>query len=85
MGRVDIEPMWTGDQEADRSTVEKRQGGGAVSTFDKGLVVAAVVGAVLIGLWALHAVVGMILLGLKIVVLVVVVALIVRIVHAVRH
>jgi hypothetical protein len=68
------------------STVEKRRSGG-MATLDSALVAAAVIGGVLVVLWAVHAVVGLLLFGLKVVVLVVVVALAVRLVHAVsrRH
>ncbi len=63
------------------STVERHRSGG-ISTMDKALVGVAVVGGVLLVLWLANAVVGALLFGFKIVVLVVVVALIVRLVHA---
>jgi hypothetical protein len=67
------------------STVEKRRSGG-LAGLDTALVAAAVVGGILVVLWAAHAVVGMLLFGFKVVVFVVVVALVVRLVHAVtRH
>ncbi|MDA8267915.1 MAG: hypothetical protein M0Z63_06030 [Actinomycetota bacterium] len=66
------------------STIERRRSGG-VAKVDRALGIAAVVGGVLVVLWALHAVVGMLLFGLKVVVLVVVVALLVRLVRAVRR
>jgi fatty acid desaturase len=60
---------------------ERSTKGSGMSLLDTGLVVAAVVGAVLVVLWLLHAVVGLILFGFKVAVLVVVVAVIVRLVH----
>lgn len=60
--------------------VEKRRGGG-LSTIDKGLVLAGIVGGVFVVLWVARAVVGVALFAFKIVVLVVVVALVVRLFH----
>lgn len=67
------------------STVEKRRGG-PMAALDTALVAAAVIGGILLVLWVVGAVVGLLRLGFEIVVLVVVVALVVRLVHAVsRH
>jgi hypothetical protein len=52
-----------------------------LSLLDTALVVAAVVGGILVLLWLAHAVVGLILFAIKIAILVVVVAVIVRVVH----
>ena len=60
--------------------IEKRRSGG-MSTLDKGLVLAGIVGGVFVLLWVVRAVVGLALFTFKIVILVVVVALIVRLVH----
>ncbi|HUY23434.1 MAG TPA: hypothetical protein VMV22_13940 [Acidimicrobiales bacterium] len=65
---------------SDRSTK-----GSGLSLLDTALVVAGVVGGVLVVLWLVHAVVGMLLFGFKVAVLVVVVAVIVRLVHAVTR
>ena len=56
--------------------------GSGLSLLDTGLVVAGVVGGVLVVLWIVHAVVGALLFGFKVAVVVVVVALAVRVVHA---
>lgn len=68
------------------STVEKRRGGG-LALLDTALVVAGIVGAVLILLWVVGAVVGLVLFAVKVAVLAVVVVLGVRLVHALmrRH
>jgi len=58
---------------------ETRKSSG-MKTFDRVLMVAGVIGAVLIALWALHAIVGLVLFFFKIIVLVVIVAVIVRLV-----
>lgn len=55
--------------------------GSGMSLLDTALVVAAVVGGILVVLWLAHAVVGLILFAIKIAILVVVVAVIVRVVH----
>jgi len=60
----------------------KRSG---LSVLDTALVVAAVVGGIFVVLWIAHAVIGLVLLAFKIAILVVVVAVIVRVVHAVRR
>lgn len=62
------------------SAVEKKKGSG-IGVIDTVLVTAAVVGGILVLLWAVHAVVGLILFVFKVAILVVVVAVIVRIVH----
>jgi hypothetical protein len=62
------------------STSETKKGSG-MSLLDTALVVAAVVGGILVVLWLAHAVVGLILFAIKIAILVVVVAVIVRVVH----
>jgi hypothetical protein len=61
--------------------LEKRKGSG-VSVLDAVLVTAAVVGGVLVLLWALKVVAGLILFAFKLAIVVVVVAVIIRIVHA---
>lgn len=61
-------------------SIERRRGG-AISTLDKALVAAGVVGGILVILWAVHAVLGLALFAFKVAVLVVVVALAVRLVH----
>jgi hypothetical protein len=55
--------------------------GSGLSLFDTALVAAAVVGGVLVVLWLAHAVVGFVLFLIKIAILVVVIAAIVRLVH----
>ncbi|HXQ75736.1 MAG TPA: hypothetical protein VN791_04515 [Acidimicrobiales bacterium] len=60
--------------------LEKKKGSG-VGVLDAVLVTAAVVGGVLVLLWALKVVAGLILFAFKLAILVVVVAVIVRIVH----
>lgn len=54
---------------------------GRMSTLDKALVGAGVVGGIFVILWVAHAVLGLVLFAFKVVVLVVVVALVVRLVH----
>jgi uncharacterized membrane protein len=54
---------------------------GALSTLDKGLVVAGIVGGIFVVLWVARAVVGLALFAFKVAVLVVVVALAIRLVH----
>jgi hypothetical protein len=67
------------------SDVEKKKGSG-IGLLDTVLVAAAVVGGVLVLLWALKAVAGLILFAFKLAILVVVVLVIVRIVHVfTRH
>jgi hypothetical protein len=61
--------------------LEKRKGS-RVSVLDTVLVTAAVVGGVLVLLWALKAVAGLILFAFKLAIIVVVVAVIIRIIHA---
>jgi len=61
--------------------LEKRKGS-KVSVLDAVLVTAAVVGGVLVLLWALKVVAGLILFAFKLAIVVVVVAVIIRIVHA---
>ncbi len=56
--------------------------GSRLSLFDTALVVAVVVGALFVGLWIFHAVIGLVLWVFKIAILVVVVAVIVRVFHA---
>ncbi len=56
--------------------------GSGLSLLDTALVVAAVVGGIFVVLWLAHAVIGLVLFAFKIAILVVVVAVIVRIVHA---
>ena len=66
------------------STIEQRRGGG-LAKADRVLAIAAIVGGVLVALWAVHAVVGILLFGLKVVLLVVVVAIVLRLARALRH
>jgi hypothetical protein len=54
---------------------------GRMSTLDKALIGAGVVGGVLVVLWVAHAVLGLVLFAFKVAVLVVVVALVLRLVH----
>lgn len=56
--------------------------GSRLSFFDTALVVAVVVGALFVGLWIFHAVIGAVLEVFKIAVLVVIVVVAVRVVHA---
>ncbi|HLN42795.1 MAG TPA: hypothetical protein VK215_10100 [Acidimicrobiales bacterium] len=56
--------------------------GSGLSVLDTALVVAAVIGGIFVVLWLAHAVLGLVLFAFKVVILVVVVAVIVRIVHA---
>ncbi|MHB8439141.1 MAG: hypothetical protein ACYDD4_08270 [Acidimicrobiales bacterium] len=53
----------------------------SLSTLDKGLVLAGIVGGVFVVLWAVRAVVGIALFAFKVAVFVVVVVLIARLVH----
>jgi fatty acid desaturase len=57
--------------------------GSAMRTIDTVLVVAGVIAAVLVGLWAFHAIVGIVLWFFKIAILVIVVAVLYRLVT--RH
>jgi hypothetical protein len=67
------------------SDVDKKKGSG-IGLLDTVLVAAAVVGGVLVLLWALRIVAGLILFAFKLAILVVVVLVIVRIVHVfTRH
>jgi hypothetical protein len=60
--------------------------GSGLSLVDTALVVAAVIVGIFFVLWIAHAVLGLVLFAFKIAILVVVVAVIVRIVHAfTRH
>jgi hypothetical protein len=61
--------------------IEKKRGS-RVGVLDAVLVTAAVVGGVLVLLWAVKAVAGLILFAFKLAILVVVVAVIIRVVHA---
>ena len=54
---------------------------GRLSTVDKLLVTAGVVGGVFVVLWVARAVVGLVLLALKVVILVVVIMAVLRLVH----
>jgi len=56
--------------------------GSGLSVLDTALVVAAVIGGIFVLLWIAHAVLGVVLFAFKVVILVVVVAVIVRVVHA---
>ena len=56
-----------------------------LSLLDKGLLLAAVVGGVLVVLWVVHAVVGLFLFAFKVAILVVVVAVAIRLVHLVTR
>jgi hypothetical protein len=56
--------------------------GSGLSLLDTALVVAAVIGGIFIALWIFHAVIGLALFAFKIAILVVIVAVIVRVVHA---
>jgi hypothetical protein len=60
--------------------IEKKSGSG-MSVLDTVLVAAAVVGGVLVLLWALRVVAGLILFAFKLAILVVVVLVIIRVVH----
>ncbi|HAM01301.1 MAG TPA: hypothetical protein DCQ30_03610 [Acidimicrobiaceae bacterium] len=62
------------------SSIEPRSKG-RMSTLDKALVGAGVVGGVFVILWVAHAVLGLVLFAIKVAVLVVAVALVVRLVH----
>jgi hypothetical protein len=59
--------------------------GSRLSVLDTALVAAAVVGGIFVVLWIMHAVLGWILFAVKIAVLVVIVVVFARIVHAVRR
>lgn len=61
-------------------SMEPRRAGG-LSTVDKLLVTAGVVGGILVILWVARAVVGLVLLAFKIAILAVVVLAVVRLVH----
>jgi hypothetical protein len=59
---------------------------GALATLDRLLVVAGIVGGIFVVLWVVGAVAHLVLLAFKVAVLVVVVALVLRLVHAfTRH
>jgi hypothetical protein len=62
------------------SAMEKQKGSG-FGVLDTVLVAAAVIGGVLVLLWALKVVAGLILFAFKLAILVVVVLVIIRIVH----
>jgi hypothetical protein len=65
--------------------VEKKKGSG-FGVLDTVLVAAAVIGGVLVVLWALKAVAGLILFAFKLAILVVIVLVVIRIVHVfTRH
>jgi hypothetical protein len=67
------------------SAIEKKSGSG-IGVLDTVLVAAAVVGGVLVLLWALRVVAGLILFAFKLAILVVVVLVIIRVVHVfTRH
>ena len=59
--------------------------GSRLSMLDAALVAAAVVGGILVVLWIAHAVFGLVLFAIKVAVLVVLVAVVVRIVHALNR
>ena len=59
--------------------------GSGLSVLDTALVVAAVVGGIFVVLWVAHAVFGLVLFAFKVAILVVIVAVIGRIVHATRR
>jgi hypothetical protein len=63
-----------------RDVKETKKSG--LSVLDTALVVAAVVGGIFVVLWVAHAVIGLVLFAFKVAILVVIVAVIVRIVHA---
>jgi hypothetical protein len=63
------------------SDLEKKEKGSGLSVLDTVLVAAAVVGGVLVLLWALRVVAGLIRLAFEVAVLVVVVLVIIRIAH----
>ncbi|MGD0380323.1 MAG: hypothetical protein ABSC30_10105 [Acidimicrobiales bacterium] len=56
--------------------------GSRFGLFDTALLVAAVVGGIFVVLWLAHAVFGLVLFVFKLAILVVVIAVIVRLVHA---
>jgi hypothetical protein len=59
--------------------------GSSLSVLDTALVAAAVVGGIFVVLWIAHAVIGLVLFAFKVAILVVIVAVIVRVVHAVSR
>ncbi len=61
-------------------SIEKRSGG-RLSTVDKALVGAGVVGGVLVVLWIVRAVAHLVLFAFEIAILVIVVAVVVRLIH----
>jgi hypothetical protein len=63
---------------------ETRKSGG-MRTVDSVLTIAGVIAAVLIGLWAFHAIVGLVLWGFKIAILVVIVLVVVRLLTRSRN
>jgi hypothetical protein len=69
----------------DKQMDKQRTKGSRLSVLDTALVAAAVVGGIFVVLWIAHAVLGLVLFAFKIAVLVVIVAVIARIVHAVRR
>jgi hypothetical protein len=66
-----------------RDVKETKKSG--LSVLDTALVAAAVVGGIFVVLWIAHAVIGLVLFAFKVAILVVIVAVIVRIVHATRR
>jgi hypothetical protein len=66
-----------------RDVKETKKSG--LSVLDTALVAAAVVGGIFVVLWVAHAVIGLVLFAFKVAILVVIVAVIVRIVHATRR
>jgi fatty acid desaturase len=58
---------------------------GAMRTFDTVLVVAGVIAAAMVGLWAFHAIVGVILWVFKIAILAIIVIVLVRLVTRSRR
>lgn len=60
---------------------ERDKGGGGLRLLDTALVAAAVVGGILVLLWVFRVVLGLALFAVKVVVLVVVVAALVRLAH----
>ena len=69
----------------DKQMDKQHTKGSRLSVLDTALVAAAVVGGIFVVLWIAHAVLGLVLFAFKIAVLVVIVAVIARIVHAVRR
>jgi hypothetical protein len=77
-----VTPRW---REPVSQSIEPRRRG-ALSTIDRVLVVAGIVGGVFVVLWVAGAVAHLVLFAFKVAVLVVVVALVIRLVHAfTRH